>query len=295
MSDLARRFPRLAFDGIEFPYAEITVRGSLRHHVHEFLHAPGGEIEGLKRRLYEINVSSDFSDEYRNYPRAWPERLGKIRTLCEKGESRLLRIPQIGEIWAMAIEWEQSLAAKMLSGERCKFKFLEDNRAENIATVPVVESVAALKPLAAQLQKDMEESNLGDFFDSIGDAIGAVNAVVDQVELAGNVLDSKIQTVTDACNRLDRSVNALKQPQNHAVVNSLHELAAAAAKLHKDVLSKATPVVLFRVPTPMTISQVSAAIYGSTAKAVELLKMNDIGDALAIPAGTIMRHYAKAA
>lgn len=296
MSDLARRFPRASFDGIEFPYSQVRVRGSLRHHVHQFLHTPGGEVENLKRRLYEIEFTSVFSDEYRNYPGLWPQRLTQLRSKYDTGESRELVIPQIGGIQAKCVDWDQLLTSKMLSGESCTFKFLEDKRAsEAFAAVPVVESVAALAPLAAQLQKDMEDAGLDDLFDSIGDAINSVTAVLDQVELAGNLLDAKIQTVTDACMRLDRSVNALQRPENHAVVESLHELAAAAAKLHSDVLRKAQPVVLFRVPRPMTISQASAAIYGITTKATELLKINDLADALAIPEGTLLRHYAKAA
>ena len=48
----------------------------------------------------------------------------------------------------------------------------------------------------------------------------------------------------------------------------------------------------FFVPRTMTVSEVSIAIYDDTTHALELLQLNAFDDALAIPPGTIVEHYA---
>ena len=42
----------------------------------------------------------------------------------------------------------------------------------------------------------------------------------------------------------------------------------------------------------MTVSEVSIAVYGDTTHALELLQLNAFNDALAIPPGAIVEHYA---
>ena len=70
--------PRMSFGGIEFPYRRYSLRGSQRLVTHEYLRRPGGEVEKLKRRLYEISVECPFHEVFRTYPGLWPTKLAAL-------------------------------------------------------------------------------------------------------------------------------------------------------------------------------------------------------------------------
>ena len=70
---------------------------------------------------------------------------------------------------------------------------------------------------------------------------------------------------------------------------------SSSERLRKDVLRQAIPLVPFITPTVMTVADVSRALYGSTAKAAELLRLNAFDDPFRIPAGTSVKAYASTA
>lgn len=296
MSEIVRTFPRAAFAGIEFPFVDVSVKGSLRHFVHVYFHAPGGEIENLERNLYEIEFTCDFHDVFQKYPNLYPRSLADLRDTFESGETQSLVIPSIGTIEAKCIDWEQRLTAKILSGERTRFKFLEDQRQAFLTQTSASVSPSALKPLAVVFQQACDDAGIdNDIIDQITGLANDVAAIGDQAELFSSLLDAKLTSLVEACVRLDKTSKDLSKPRNWAVADALHELAGSAQQQQRDIQRTGKPVDTYEVPRLMTVSQASIAIFGTTDKAVELLKMNRIEDAFAIPPGAELKHYAKAA
>lgn len=292
MSELAKRFPPASFAGIKFPFTDCSVKCSLRHHVHEYPHTPGGDPEELGRKLYEIRFTSDFHDVFRTYPGLYPEALLSLRGLFEQGQTDSLVIPSIGAIKAKCIDWSQRLTAKILSGEKVELTFLEDAAAAALITALPALSTAALAPLMASLdQFTVAAGHDKSLFDGLRDAVGFVTGISDQAELYGNLLDSKAQGIMQLCDRLDR-LPFMGDPAAFLILDLLHEIHASALQLHTDALKAARPIDLYRAPSLMTITQVSVAIYGSTKRAMELLQLNVLDDAFAIPEGKLVRFYA---
>ena len=87
----------------------------------------------------------------------------------------------------------------------------------------------------------------------------------------------------------------LNDPSNNDVLQALRSLWETTQDLYDDIQSKRTPLEVWIVPSTMSIQQISTAIYGDNTHAVELLQLNDAGDAMAVLAGTRIRYYPKAA
>lgn len=284
-----------SFAGIAFPVQEIDVKGSLRHHVHEYLKAPGGDVEELARRLYQITMRAAFHDTFAKWPRLY-ESLGKLMALFETGGTYPLHIPTIGTIGAKCINWDRRLVARVKSGETAEFVFLEHQDTAFLVDKLLVPSADSLRGKLQDFLIVIEEEELDtSLFDALKDAANSVLAVADQAEMMSNLVEAKLSGFTDLCAEVDARVQQLNEPEHHRVLEAFHELWSAAAALTRDVLKLGRPLDTFIVPAPMAITQACAAIYGNTARAVELLKLNDLDDALAIRPGTKIRHYAKAA
>lgn len=139
------RLPGASFAGFRFPIRELHVRGSLRHHLHEYPHSPGAALEGLGRRLYEFRMTAPFHETFRSYPKLYPETLASLRTIFDGGLAWDLVVPWIGTIQARCIEWTQHLVAKVQSGEDVELVFLED-RDEAFLIDKLVTTSAELMP-----------------------------------------------------------------------------------------------------------------------------------------------------
>jgi hypothetical protein len=273
---------------------EVDVKGSLRHHVHEYLKSPGGDVEELARKLYQITMRSEFHDVFPKWPDLYLA-LGDLMALFETGISYPLHIPTVGTITAKCIEWDRRMVAKVRSGESATFTFIEAQETQELAerVLDIGESLASkLGDFEIAIDQTMPGTSL---FDGILGAAHSVLAVVDQVELTSALVVAQLESFTTMCNELDQTLTDLDKPANHEVLEAFHELWAAVGRLARDSLRLSTPIDLFIVPATMAVTQVAIKIYGNTDRAVELLKLNALDDALAIPRNTVIRHYAKAA
>jgi prophage DNA circulation protein len=284
--------PRMSFGGIEFPYRRYSLRGSQRLVTHEYLRRPGGEVEKLKRRLYEISVECPFHEVFRTYPGLWPTKLAALRALWEAGETMDLVIPTVGTIPAVASTWDQEFMARIRSGEEVRVSFLEDRSEDFLLPGLLITVPATLTALSSQLDGLSAAAGLDvGIFDKVKNAINGVTAILDTGELYASGLEAKIAGVLDAVTGLDRSLSALQQPANWPLANLLHEIGGTAIKLQEDIGGASVPVDVFVVPFVMSIGQVSQRLYGNTSRGGELLRMNDFDNPMALPGGTRVNHY----
>ncbi len=287
----ADSFQRAAFANFEFPVSRISIRGGLRKHVHEYPHSPGGAPEKLGRKLYTIEMHAPMHTTLPQYPTAYPDSLASLMIIFEGGKTFDLVVPTIGTIPAYATEWERDYEAKRRSGEDCKFTFEEDQSDLFLVTELIKVSTLALQDDISSFEFEAEPFPNISLFASIIAAVNSITSIADQVELYGNLIEAKALGIASLCEQADHAIDILNHPVNFKLLDALHQIHASALALHKNVLKQAKPTQLFTVTANMPISQVAAALYGDSARAAELLRMNAVNDAFAIPKGTVLKAY----
>lgn len=283
---------RASFLTVEFPIKRCTVRGGLRDHVHEFPKAAGGAPEKLGRKLYEIAMDAIFVDTFRSYGAdLWPGNLADLRDQFEQEVTGDLLVPQLGKIKAYCINWTQTLDAKMRSGETCEFVFREDQSAAFLVTNLINIQAQDLGTTSTALFTEASASGFGDIFSSLQNAIGAVQGLVDTVELYGALAQAKIDGIVDAFARLDQTFTPLNDPNQAPLLEAFLAAWAAAAQLQANVLQQSDPIVPYVVPIDMSVSAISTALYGDASRAVDLLSINPIEDAFLVRRGTKLKVF----
>lgn len=295
------RLQRASWDGIEFPVRHYTVKGSLRYHVHEYPHAPGGAFENLRRKLYEVRMSVPMLARLRNYPDLFPTRWALMRQQFETGEPRNLVVPTIGTIKCRCIEWPETMDAKIQSGVMVELAFLEDQSQEYLVEkliqvdkqrIPqLIEFLDGEWSKAVDKYKDGVSAYELGLFDAIISTARDILSIKDNIEYYGAMVEAKIEAFEAVVSEADRAIRMFDDPGNWAVVNAVRDLWAAVEKFKDDLLGKGYKLETFIVPMTMSITDVSKRLYGNNSMAVTLMQSNDIDDPLAIPTGTRIRYY----
>jgi len=303
------RLLQLSFAGFAFPTRSLSLKGSLRHHVHEYPYAPGGAVERLGRKLYEVKVSVPAHETFRKYPLLL-ETMASLRTLAEGGQPWDLVIPHIGTMSATCIEWQDDLVAKARSGYDVSFTFLEDQSQQFLADKLVTTSTQILTSLdtlklivatrsTAGLFPDVTDPAAADKlllaeevqFDGLFALIADLQAVASGDDLYTATVAQKAELAAERCRTISATCRSLNQPQSYALLDALGETWASMRTLAHDAQERDQPTDTYITQARGTVAQVAAAVYGDSARAVELLKMNAFPDALDIPQGTAVVYY----
>jgi len=298
------KFQKASFSGINFPYSQITIQGGLRHHVHEFPHSAGGDLEKMGRKVYVIRFRCPFhdlpgSDLEQSFPQLFPNRLQNLIALFDKETTAELVVPSLGTIKVAATDWQgRAEMSEALSGETWDIEFTEDEeRASLIKDIPKY-GVAAMRAagdnLAEQAKKAYDEGRVPGLFELINDAITEVDGVLGEADAYTRLVAAKIHAVADLCGRADREIDELQSPMNHVLLEALKSVWANAVDLSEN-FGETQDILVYRVPKLMGIGQVSANVYGTTERAFEIMQFNAIPDPFAIPAGTELNYLSDAA
>jgi prophage DNA circulation protein len=303
MTSPADAFPRAAFDAVEFPYSEVTVKGASRHAIHEYPHTAGGEPEKMGRRPYMISFRGVFhdvpgSDMWRDYPRLYPDRLRQLRDKFDKELTADLVVPTVGTIKAFATSWAQKFDVRVSSGETFDLEFLEDQQSATLvdfaleyASMTVIRETNDSLQIAAALADFNKVATVG-LFQKINDAVTAVQAVSGQADAYARVVEGKIQAVVNLCAYADAALEEMQDPVNHLILNALKDLWLASKELAENIVDTRQDIREYRLPKVMSIGEVSNTLFGTTERGWDILQMNAIEDAFAIPAGTLLKFVA---
>jgi prophage DNA circulation protein len=293
----AETFQKASFGGIAFPVLRVSVKGGIRHYEHEFPHSPGAEVEKMGRRLYSISMTAFFHDVpdsrlAEEYPDLYPDRLNSLRAMFEQEKTAPLVIPNLGTIQAVALEWNNTFDfGGALSGEAAEFSFIEDQDRDFVfENMELGRGQLERKNFQLQGLLGTTFPQPPSIFQAINDAVTAVLAVQGLADAFSKTLEAKLLQVASLCEQADR-IATLQVPENFAILEALKEVWRASTDLLEDLLGRQSPIVLWTVPALMTAAQISTAIFGSSEKGIDILQMNQIEDAYAIPAGTTIRYY----
>lgn len=285
-----------SFNEVPFPCEDVEVIGGIRDHIHEYPHSPGGAVEKMGRKLYTVRMTAPFHVTFPKYPNLWPLGLSRLRGFFEDQTTGPLVIPTIGTIQAYARSWTQSMNSKVSSGEKAVFEFVEDEGQARLIgeliSVNVTSVERKVKDFDAQkaLTDFAGDSSAISLFDAITDAANSVLAVADQIELAGNLFQAKISYLIDLCKQADRLI-FVQNPQNFPLTNFMHDLWNSAIEVQQNVQKSDTKPKTYIVPTTMSMSAISTALYGNSNHSVELMQINPVEDVFAVPAGFQITFY----
>lgn len=279
------RAQKMAWNGVRFPISSLEIVGEARYKLHEFPHQDGAELEKMGRKAYVIRCEAIFDEGILAYPGNYPNAIDAIASYAESGLTGKLTTPQAGSIDAFCTRWPRKWNADRRSGESMALEFVEDQEVFDIDTFS---SGAAVNGISAVYIQVVAYSALApevpaSWWDLLMGAINAVLAFKDQVDLFMLEIDAKIQSVINIISQIDK---AITNPIAAPLVDSLVELASTCASFANDVAGNALIKRTYKVPRLMSIEDVSKAIYGTTERGMELLQMNAIEDAYAIPPWT---------
>ena len=301
MAGVADTFQTASFNGIEFPYAERSIKCSLRHHTHEYPHAPGGDDEPLGRKLYEFGFTCDFDTGFEGrFPGIYPNTLILLFATFGEETTADLVIPGFATFRARCIDWDTRKVSRIRSGEKVTFKFIEVLaeivNVQNFTTAP-----QAMPALATQLTTAVTALSTAPLNGLPSNAIpklsdlDTINGLVTSIAaLPTNspAISVQASALLGACQAYD-VLPFLRYPRSYAAADALHEVYLASLKVLKDALLKNRAIDVFVTDVPgMSISQVATRLYGSTARTGELMQLNNLVDALNLPPGTSIRYYA---
>lgn len=302
---VADTFPPASFDGIEFSYAERSLKGSLRHYTHEYPHAEGGDDEPLGRKLYEIGFTCDFDEAFNDrFPGLYPDRLNQLRAKFEQQTVGPLEVPGIANFSARCVDWDQRLTARIRSGEKVSFKFIE------VFDVQIVQenfdtAVEGLAPQMNRLKVEVERlraAPLGalpvnaiptdrDLAD-LANLDRQVNGLLSSKAATGITVVRQAQAVIDAGGRIDPRPY-LRYSRAAQAVDALHNVMRSAIVTRKDSERRSLPLLTYVTDRRLSIMEVATTLYGDTKRVNELLRINFLRDALSIPSGTEIQYYPK--
>lgn len=316
--------PALAFDklqkagfvGYSFPVSEITVTGGLRDHVHEYPHSPGGAPEKLGRKLYEFKFKAFFQQGLRGYENLWPETLASLRVFFEAGRTDDLIIPTLGTVSAYCTAWIETARFKEnRQGVEVDLTFREDDSNAFLIDELITKTTANYQGAVSSLQQafagqrdraaqasaavdapdilmlapfpDVEIAAFEEVLSTANQVLGAIDTVLD---IGSAVVDLALGLV-GLCQNLDATSSVLQDPTRYPLLYALQAVWSAAQKLANDAQRQGVTVIHYTVPTVMSVTDVSRAIYGDNEHAVDIMTCNALPDVFAIQPGTVIKAY----
>lgn len=296
MAGIADQFQRASFNGIEFACDSYSVKGRLRHSVHEYRHTPAGVPEKQGRALYTFEFNAHFSANAPLYPNAFPDEWDRLLSAFERELTADLIIPHIGTIPAFCTDWPLDVNFRNnRDGITCRLTFLED-RVEQFTLINGSINPDALRAKTSNLIETALDLGLGsDLFSSITNLINDIASAGDYYEMQAELYADKVGGIITACQRVDEKISELNNPKNWKVVRANAELCVAAIEISQKILRQSVPIIDFVAPALMSVVDVSMALYGDTSRAGEILGLNRsplILDAFSILPGTIIHAYA---
>lgn len=289
----------LSFANIAFPYKTYRVTGGIRKHEFNYPHNPGGVTEKLGRKLYQVHVSSNFTQGLlRLYPNLWTD-LKNLRRHFANQDTGSFNIPHIGEMSMFVDDWTETVNAKDRSTIDVDMTFTEempnDFTIGDIAKTNTGQTFSdALDTFNAQvlLNQLLLTQNTQNIFGAVNAICSSILGIKDQFDLYGSLIVSKIEGATQIIRNADQQVQELNNPDFWPLLDALHDLWSACVQLQQDIQQTGVQLRVFTTPIRMTVAQISAAIFGDNSRAIDIMTLNPLDDPFSIPAGFQIQYYA---
>lgn len=281
----------------------MAIASSGRIEVHEYRWTSGGKTEDHGHKLYTFRFSAVFTNDKRYKPPLFPDTLNGLRALFAERRIGELVIPDVGKVLCKISDWSERHEGDKRRSATADIEFLEEESNRFLAASSSQIQTSALQaktdqwaaivkntktqtaPTFQNVDFTTPDERAFDLFDQITGAANQLLAFRDQSLLYSELLASKIDSLTGML-REANSLTFFNNPMKSDVLFALKELWAATLEIARVKENDAGAPKKYTVVQTMTVSQVAAAIYGSTERAGDLLGLNDFPDAMRITAGT---------
>lgn len=291
-----RILQRARWGDLEFPIVEMTQQGARAATEHEVWRRDGAELVDGGRKAYRGKCSAALFNNIPGYGDLFPRRLEDLVRAFETQAEVVFAHPLLGTFRAMALSWEPRVSKDVLNGAFLDFEWTEQ-RASVVGVVALDldrgtgDPRTGLGSSAADADTTLTEAG--------APASPALSSVADEALLKtvqplsyadmSSVLDAVDLATTLALGGL------LAVPLPPGGLLALHRARAALARLRVAIwrlraalLPDPSRTRLYATSRPMTLAELSFAVYGSPFRAADLRTANALSGDL-VPAGRVLR------
>lgn len=283
--------------GVRFPWTDMTIKGTYRHHIHQYRHTNAGSIEKQGRHCWVFNFDIVIDESFASSRIAGGGYDGVLDIpqvfayWYENGLTQKLTVPLFGDISVIITEFERRATVGVRSGDRMRLELVEDKEALGRIDEFLVNGQANVLAIMPTLKQAIVGANLRpDLIDSLVSIMDSLSSVREQVDGFGERVKARLERIVIACQTLEKATE-FQDPLNNPVYEALKELwAAALSLLNVQESSAGSPVATYEVPKLMTVQQLSIAIYGRADRSFDLLSLNAFDDPFSVEQGTLVRY-----
>lgn len=299
--------PAFAFDGLNTPIKDISVKIALRTKMHEFPHADGGALEKLGRKPVEVTGKIPFHGTFSQWRGLFSETLPAMRELAKSQKTGRLVIPHFGQFDASIVSWTET--TRGLSGVDVDVSWVED-LSDNFRVAALTErwvrNVSDSGKTFINYLTDFEGSltiqdqaldlgggrKVGSIFSDMRSLVTTIDSISDQVDLYSSLLTSKLTELEGLCGLLDRLFPPYNDPNHVRDLEILHELWNDTITAAQNINARLPEVDTYVLPRTMSASEAAREIYADAARGADVLGLNvQIEDPFRIPLGTQIRYF----
>lgn len=280
--DNADLFQRFAFDELRFPVTESSQQGSRAVAEHEAWRRDGAELVDGGRKAFRGKVTGAFFDTFDAYPGLYPDTFQSLLVrFWSVGYGRLSH-PILGTFDVMVPSWEPRITAGATNGAWVDFEWVEQ-RASSVGVIDLSFDRGAGDPrteVAAQAETaDAALAAVGAGrpvpLAATTDAALAVTSkplTAPEVGRALSPLDAELAAARAAVDAVTYA-DALALPLWRARA-AVTRLRAAVGRLRAALLPDPARARVFTTTRPMTVAELSHAVYGTPFRAADLRAAN---------------------
>lgn len=303
-----------SLDGIEFPVSSRRLVGARAYGRHRYPYRDGQDGENTGREPYVIELECPLYDGVDWPTELWPATWDALRLLLEDTEASghfEYVDPELGPLPVIVPDWTCELVADTRDGVLLRLTIEEAQLDEGTLVLRDSDAHGTSSRLSESLDAAIGDAGLDD--DDIAttfEAYGVGLTDQDPVTLGdGNVMSSLVGDFAGAleegalaqdeiASRLDelrsridavRSLPETQSPRHWSLLYSSERLIASVTDLAEVARRTAPPVIDYLVRDLMSVYEIAAELYGTTARAEEILVRNVVPDPLFIPRGTVLR------
>lgn len=288
---------RALWRGIELPVTDLVQQGARAVSEHEAWRRDGAELVDGGRKAYRGKVTAAFFNNIPGYgDNLFPGRMDELIRAFETDAEVSFAHPLLGNLRAMATSWEPRLSTQAKNGAYVDFEWTEQSASRvGIVTIDVErgEGDARTGLASAATEADTALAAAGAPADPpLATTTAAVLTKVSK-PLAYPELGRTLDTIDTV--RAVALVQLLALPVSPATVlvrhrarAALQRLRVATWRLRAALLPDPARTRLYLTSRPMTLAELSLAVYGTPFRARDLRQANALARDL-LPAGRVVR------
>jgi prophage DNA circulation protein len=251
--------------------------------VAEYPYRDGGAVEDLGRKPRRISLSVPIIGEGYLF-----ELADLIAALDESGSGELVH-PVFGPVTASCQSYNIRHGAAAVDSADLDIAFIEDSvdtpgiRIRQTPGSLGDKSLSFANIVAALLNAQQRAA----YLNQVRRALAVLRDPAGQIP-ALREAQRALQDVQGITDELVTTYRTLQDPLNQPIIRGLRDTYAAFARLFQEVSANAPPYVTVTVAKAISARVLSYNLYGSTARAGEIVQLNNLRDPSLIPAGTTL-------